>query len=126
MKINDQIVCINDTFEPWVHAIYAMLPKKGNIYKIREIDVGVNVKTIESNPDSSLLFKGNQSIVLLLHELHNPDMPISGKECGFESWRFAPLNYEELEEEVVDYVEMPDIMQMPAPVKRQMEIAANI
>lgn len=125
MKLNDHVVCVDDKFEPWVHAIYTMLPKKGNIYKIRDIDIGVNVKTIESNPDSSLVFKGNQTITFLLHELINPDMPISGKECGFSSQRFAPLNYDENSEEIVDFVGNPNIIQMPTPVKtRELEIAA--
>jgi hypothetical protein len=120
----DKVICINDTFEPWVHVLYTELPKKDEIYTIRDVVLGVNPKSIEANPDSSLLLKGIHSITLLLEELTNPAMPISQKEMGFGSWRFAPVwtAEDEASEEVT--VSRPNIIQIPTPVRELEEIAA--
>lgn len=107
-KLGDKVVCVDDTFESWVTVLYTQLPKKGSIYTIRDFQLGVNVKTIEANPDSSLLFKGNQTATLLLEELHNAAMPISKKEMGFGAWRFKPLTSISLEDSAEYFEYKPD------------------
>ena len=89
-----KVVCINDTFAPFIRAMYTALPTKGATYTIREVFLG-----------RERVVKGGDSatVGLLLAELHNPPDPFhAGKqELGFSSERFAPLEEvpEEQEEE---------------------------
>ena len=96
MLKGQKVVCINDTFTPIILAIYKQLPKKGEVYTIREVFLGR--EKIVRGGDSA-------TVGLLLEELRNPPDPFhQGKEeLGFSSERFAPLEElpaEEVEEEV--------------------------
>lgn len=124
MNIGSKVVCTDDTFEAWVKAIYVDLPVKNEVYTIRDIQRGVNVKTVESNPDSSLLFKGNETVTILLEELVNGELPLSKLEMGFNYRRFAPINEETVSEEVEEFIYNPKIVELPTPVKRELEFAA--
>ena len=93
-----KVVCINDTFNEFVKAVYKQLPVKGDTYTIREVFLG-----------REKIVKGGDSatVGLLLQELTNPPDPfhVGKQELGFSSERFAPL--EELppeEAEVADEV----------------------
>ena len=90
-----KVVCINDTFAPFVRAIYKQLPIKGDTYTIREVFLG-REKVVKGGDSAT--------VGLLLHELNNPPDPFhAGKqELGFSSERFAPLNEipDEAEEEL--------------------------
>ncbi len=79
-----RVVCINDTFNPFVKAVYKQLPVKGVTYTIREVFLG-----------REKMVKGGDSatVGLLLEELTNPPDPfhVGKQELGFSSERFAPL-----------------------------------
>jgi hypothetical protein len=79
-----RVVCINDTFNELLRALYRQLPEKGKTYTIREVFLG-----------REKIVKGGDSatVGLLLEELVNPpDLFHVGKqELGFSSERFAPL-----------------------------------
>jgi hypothetical protein len=88
MQVGQRVVCINDTFEAWVHEYYDQLPTKGRTYQIRAVSLG----------RATLVGSEMAEVRLLLEELHNPSDPhhMGGEELGFRSDRFAPL--EELED----------------------------
>lgn len=79
-----KVVCINDTFNGFVKAVYKQLPDKGKTYTIREVFLG-----------REKIVKGGDSatVGLLLVELVNPPDPfhVGKQELGFSSERFAPL-----------------------------------
>lgn len=84
MTKGQRVVCIDDTFNQFVKAVYRQLPEKGSTYTIREVFLG-----------RERIVKGGDSatVGLLLRELVNPPDPFhAGKEeLGFSSERFAPL-----------------------------------
>lgn len=84
MVKGQKVVCINDTFNDFIRAIYLQLPVKGETYTIREVFLG-----------REKIVKGGESatVGILLEELVNPPDPFhAGKqELGFTSERFAPL-----------------------------------
>lgn len=90
-----QVVCINDQFEPWVFKLYKQLPKKDSTYTVREVFIG----------KESLKDKDGGSVGIILKEIRNPIDPTckSGpQELGFNSERFVPLDeieFEEIKEE---------------------------
>jgi len=90
MVKGQKVVCINDTFAPFIKSIYKQLPTKGEVYTIREVFLGR--EKIVNGGDSA-------TVGLLLEELRNPPDPFlaNKQELGFSSERFAPL--EELPEE---------------------------
>jgi hypothetical protein len=90
MQVGQRVVCINDTFEPWVHEYYDQLPTKGQVYTIRAVSLG----------RGTLRGSDSAEVKLLLEELHNAEDPhhVGGEELGFRSDRFAPLQEEEIEE----------------------------
>lgn len=62
MKVGDKVVCIDD-----IERGYPVLAKKGDIYTIVEIwmnikfnDLGVRLKEIKANPNSSGYFSANR------------------------------------------------------------------
>ena len=79
-----KVVCINDTFNEFVKAVYKELPAKGKTYTIREVFLGR--EEIVKGGDSA-------TVGLLLVELVNPPDPfhVGKQELGFSSERFAPL-----------------------------------
>jgi hypothetical protein len=103
-----KLICINDTFDPWVHDLYAQLPKKGRVYTVRNIDIGrTNPKfeVDESQDHCPLkLTRAKFCGIVWLEELVNgidPYQAIKG-ELGFNLERFAPPDYivEEVKETV--------------------------
>jgi hypothetical protein len=84
MMKGQKVVCINDTFNEFVKAVYKQLPVKGDTYTIREVFLG-----------RERIVKGGDSatVGLLLMELSNPPDPfhVGQEELGFSSERFAPL-----------------------------------
>lgn len=103
-KTGQQVVCINDQFDPWVFDLYKSLPKKDEIYTVRAIRAGRSNPQFVVNDDAEIKLAGAEfDILLLLKELNNPDDPHSSvkQELGFRSERFAPLleETEEVEEE---------------------------
>ncbi len=79
-----KVVCINDTFNGFVKAVYKELPVKGTTYTIREVFLG-REKVVEGGDSAT--------VGLLLVELTNPPDPfhVGKQELGFSSERFAPL-----------------------------------
>jgi hypothetical protein len=94
MMKGQKVVCVNDTFNGFVKAVYKQLPVKGKTYTIREVFLG-----------REKIVKGGESatVGLLLEELVNPPDPFhKGKEeLGFSSERFSPLEELPPEEAVV-------------------------
>ncbi|MCX6958498.1 MAG: hypothetical protein NT164_08180 [Verrucomicrobiae bacterium] len=91
----EKVVCINDTFEPLHRKLYRELPKKGEIYTVRECSIG---RTKTGAADPGISFR------LLLEEMTNDLDPYmdeaSAEELGFRTDRFAPLTSLEEEEEL--------------------------
>ena len=91
----EKVVCINDTFEPLHRKLYRELPKKGEIYTVRECSIG---RTKTGAVDPGISFR------LLLEEMTNDLDPYmdeaSAEELGFRTDRFAPLTSLEEEEEL--------------------------
>jgi|SRR5580692_6351661 hypothetical protein len=90
-----KVVCINDKFPQFIHAIYKQLPVKGKTYTVREVFLG-REKVVKGGETAT--------VGLLLEELNNPPDPFheGSEELGFASERFAPLEElpaEESEEE---------------------------
>ena len=100
-----KVACIDDDFSPTVRHIYRQLPRKDEIYTIREVRIG------RAQVTSAAGGANDVSFLVLLEEIHNPDDPYmhesAGEEMGFRSDRFAPLEeventeYAENEEELV-------------------------
>ncbi|MEI6337279.1 MAG: hypothetical protein WCQ57_01690 [Verrucomicrobiota bacterium] len=100
-----KVACINDDFTPTIRHLYQQLPRKDEIYTVREVSIG------RSQVTSSAGGANDVSYLVLLEELHNSDDPYmpdgAGQEMGFRSDRFAPLEenentaYAENEEELV-------------------------
>ena len=93
----EKVVCVDDRFHPEIAYLYMALPEKGEIYTIRECEVG-RAKWMSAQ-------KGWDSVEMkvLLVELVNPVDPSTLKGCpselGFAARRFAPLESIETEEE---------------------------
>jgi hypothetical protein len=84
MVVGQKVVCVDDNFPPEVAQFYIALPKKDQIYVIRNVVMGVNWK---AEPGE---------VCLYLVGLNNPrsDKP-PFPERGFNSERFRPLNSDE-------------------------------
>ncbi len=95
-----RVVCIDDSFEPWVFDLYKSLPKKNSTYTVRAMGSGRSNPQFVVDDDANLsISAADYDFLLLLDELHNPDDPHSTikQELGFKAERFAPLE-EDLEE----------------------------
>lgn len=80
MVVGQKVVCINDIFAPDVAQFYVALPKKGQVYVIRNVLVGVSIKGTLGE------------VCLYLIGMHNPKSAAPPfPERGFNSERFAPL-----------------------------------
>jgi hypothetical protein len=87
-----QVVCINDSFDPWVFDLYRQLPKKGSVYTVRSVSPGRSNPKFEVNEDAEIKMKEAEfDVLILLNELINPDDPHSTvkQELGFRAERFA-------------------------------------
>ena len=81
MNVGDKVVCVNDGFDPEVAKLYAALPKKGVVYVIRDIRIGIQ-------PDCR-----TGDVSLLLVGLVNPRAESrSALERGFSASRFRRLD----------------------------------
>jgi hypothetical protein len=80
MIVGQKVVCVDDKFPPEVAQFYQSLPKKDQIYVIREVKIGVNWKAEAGE------------VCLYLIGLVNPrsDKP-PFPERGFNAERFRPL-----------------------------------
>jgi hypothetical protein len=102
-----RIICINDDFEPWVYDLYRSLPKKGRIYTVRAIGVGRSNPKFGLTEDADLRIQSAEiDFLILLRELNNPDDPHSSvrQELGFRAERFAPLQEDDIEEEMEELI----------------------
>jgi hypothetical protein len=90
-----KVVCINDAFPQFIHAIYTQLPVKGKTYTVREVYLG-REKVVKGGETAT--------VGLLLEELNNPPDPFhaDAEELGFASERFAPLEELPAEENEVE------------------------
>ena len=88
MQVGQRVVCVNDTFDAWVHEYYDQLPVKDQTYTIRAVSLG----------RGTLVGSDSAEVRLLLEELQNEADPhhVGLEELGFRSDRFAPL--EEIDE----------------------------
>lgn len=96
MIVGQKVVCVDDKFPPEVAQFYKSLPKKDQIYVIREVKIGVNWK---AEPGEVCVYL----VGLVNPRSDTPPFP----ERGFNSERFRPLD--EIKESVAaresDYVE---------------------
>lgn len=102
-----KVVCIDDRFDPWVFDLYCALPRKNQIYTVRAVGVGRSNPDFSINDEAEIKLTGAEfDMLILLHELHNPDDPHSSikQELGFRADRFAPLLDETAEEEAHEVV----------------------
>jgi hypothetical protein len=105
--IGQKVACINDDFSPTVRHLYKQLPRKDEIYTVREVSIGRSKVTSSAGGENEI------SYLVLLEELRNPNDPYmhesAGQEMGFRSDRFAPL--EELEN--TEYAEAEEVLVRP-------------
>lgn len=102
-----RVVCIDDSFEPWVFDLYKSLPKKNSIYTVRSVKSGRSNPRFVVDDDANLsIGAAEYDILILLEELINPDDPHSSirQELGFRAERFAPLQEDLEENEEVELV----------------------
>lgn len=101
--IGQQIICVDDKFHPEISYLFKALPKKGEVYTVRDVTIGT------TNPWNGTIHE-NISYKVLLEELVNDIDPCTIKGCqeemGFRSDRFAPLEEISKEEEEFVYVGM--------------------
>ncbi len=111
-KVGQDVVCINADFPNHVIAIYDNLVEKDKIYTIREIDVGVvPVAVDESTKGKFPAFYGPKTQIIYLEGVYNKVGPVSKKEPGFASFRFAPLKEEKEEIKEVIQVKQPKLVE---------------
>lgn len=102
MKIGSKVVCINDTFEAWVHALYEQLPIKDEVYTVRAVSLG-REKLAEFDKKGQIIINGvgdkyGGTVRILLEEIKNGEDPMcKGQEKGFSAERFREI--EELHED---------------------------
>ncbi len=102
-----RVVCIDDSFEPWVFDLYKSLPKKNSVYTVRAVKPGRSNPNFVVDDDANLsIGAADFDILILLEELVNPDDPHSSiqQELGFRAERFAPLQEDLEESEEVELV----------------------
>lgn len=92
--VGQKVVCIDDTFAPWVYDLYKALPKKNSSYTVRMMAPGRSNPEFVVGEDAKMtMTHADFDIVLYLEELHNPNDPHASieVELGFKAERFAPL-----------------------------------
>ena len=107
-----KVVCINDDFPSPARKLYVQLPKKDSVYTVRAVYIG------RGNYTAAGSGRMEGEIGVLLEEIRNPTDPslkagLSG-ELGFNSERFAPLQYNTDTEERETWQEKPDADLVPA------------
>ncbi|MEM7697100.1 MAG: hypothetical protein AAF236_01700 [Verrucomicrobiota bacterium] len=104
---NQRVVCVDDQFDPWVYDLFTALPKKDQVYTVRSVRIGRSNPDFQIDDDAKIVITSAEyDILLLLNELNNPDDPHSSiqQELGFRAERFAPLDEEVEEEEMVELI----------------------
>jgi hypothetical protein len=100
MNVGDKVLCVDDRFDPEVAVLYTALPKKGVVYVIRDIRIGIQ-------PDCK-----TGDVSLLLVGLVNPRAESrSALERGFSASRFRRL------EEVKERARQGEPAALPAEVE---------
>jgi len=101
-----KVVCINDDFPPMARELFVQLPLKDKVYTVRAVYIG------RGNLTRSESGQKDGEIGVLLEEVLNPRDPAlrSGLdgEMGFNSERFAPLEYDE--DGAVRYAEEEEVV----------------
>jgi len=91
MKEGGKVVCINDEWPAGILRYYTDLPKKGQIYTIRTIEVGIGWDGTEGE------------VAVTLQEIVNPvSKTPPHRERGFKQERFADIEPPEKETEEVE------------------------
>jgi hypothetical protein len=103
-----KVVCINDEFPALALEMYSQLPKKDSVYTIRSVFIG------RGNLTKAGSGQQDGEIGILLEELVNPRDPalktgLSG-ELGFNSERFAPLEFNTDSEVLTEKKEDEDLV----------------
>lgn len=95
MKEGSKVVCIDDTWPQGILRYYTDLPKLGQIYTIRTIEVGVGRDGVEGE------------VAVTLKEIVNPvSKTPPHRERGFKQERFAELE-PDLSESEKEKIEEP-------------------
>jgi hypothetical protein len=91
---NEKVVCVDDKIHPEIAYLYKNLPKKGQVYTVRDCTMG-STNNFSADPYANISFK------VTLEELINDIDPTTVNGCmeelGFRSDRFVPV--EEVSEE---------------------------
>lgn len=76
VKVGDPVICINDDFHADVQKFYTALPKRGQTYKVRGIEMGISPT-------------GHSEVAIMLDGLDNPKSTKPPfPERGFSNKRF--------------------------------------
>lgn len=96
-NIGDKVVCVDDKFPALVNTLYKELPKEGQTYVVRDMQLGV---TCDGRR------QGEVSVLLI--GVNNPHGPPPGdKERGFAGWRFVPLaEFRRVEEKIEEALKL--------------------
>jgi len=98
MIVGQSVVCIDDTFHPEIAKLFVALPRKNQVYVIREITLGINALTLEEG-----------EVTVLLVGLHNPRSNVPPYlERGFRQDRFREL--EDITDQFVKKEEFAEIL----------------
>lgn len=91
MQVGKKVVCVNDTFNEGVKALYKQLPKKDVIYTVREVSLG---REKVYNKDNTV------TVRVLLQELVNCVDPFHAgqQELGFNAERFKEVEEQQNKE----------------------------
>lgn len=106
MQVGKKVICVNDKFEPWVHTLYRQLPKKDEVYTVRQTSMGrerfIVIKDGKHVPGGAS--EESVTVKVLLEEIKNDPDPrnIGGEELGFSAERFRELEEESATEERVE------------------------
>jgi hypothetical protein len=106
-EAGDIVVCVNDKFEPWVYDLYTQLPRKDEVYHVRDCALGRGNPSFAVNEEAELkMVKAEFAYTVLLEELHNGPDPYSNpeQELGFNAERFRLVQPMEAEEEMAEAV----------------------
>ena len=91
---NTKVVCVDDKFIPGINDFFNALPKKDNIYTVRDIV-----------PGQGWDLKGTCA-VLLVELVNRPNM--HGIEPGFQCYRFREMEEDEMEVKTSESLELVD------------------
>jgi len=106
-EAGDVVVCTNDKFEPWVYDLYTQLPRKDEVYVVRDCVLGRGNPTFAVTEDAQVkMVKAELAYTVLLEELHNGPDPYATpeQELGFNAERFRLVQPMHEEEEVAELV----------------------